>query len=95
MIARKITGPVLFEETNSYFYLALILAHFFKELAEGEKISGYFMKDGATAHTANFCVSVLQKVCGERLMTVGLWFQRSPDLNPCDCYSWKTLREFM
>jgi hypothetical protein len=92
--ARKVIGPVFFEETiNSYRYVELILLPFFQGLTEEEKLYGYFMQDGTMAHTADFSVAVLEEVFGERLITCGLWPPRSPDLNPCDYYLWGTLKD--
>ena len=92
LIARKITKPVLFENTNSCLCLHLILVRCTKELAEGEKkIIGCFMRDSATAHTANFSVSVLQTVLGERLTAVGMWLHIYSYFNLCDCYLWQTV----
>lgn len=92
--ARKVIGPVFFEETiNSYRYVELILLPFFQELTKEEKLYGFFMQDSTMAHTADFSMAVLEEVFGERLITCGLWPPRSPDLNPCDYYLWGTLKD--
>jgi hypothetical protein len=44
------------------------------------------MQDGATAHTANYSIYVLNNVSEDRLISHRLWPSRSPDLNPCDFY---------
>jgi hypothetical protein len=77
----KIIGPMSFEETiNSGCYIWLILTPFFRELTE-EKMYGYFMQDNATAHTADFSMTVLEQVYGEWLIYHLLWPPRSPDMN--------------
>jgi hypothetical protein len=47
---------------------------------------GYFMQDGATAHTDIYSINVLNKVFEDRLISCRLWPERSPDLNPWDFY---------
>jgi hypothetical protein len=39
---------------------------------EEEKTYGYFMQDGATAHTADYSIYVLNKVFEDRLISRGL-----------------------
>jgi hypothetical protein len=51
-----------------------------------KKRHGYFMQDGATAHTATYSTNVLNEVFENRLISHGLWPARSPDLNSCDFY---------
>jgi hypothetical protein len=41
---------------------------------------GYFVQDGATAHTATYSINVLNEVFENRLISRGLWPARSPDL---------------
>jgi inhibitor of nuclear factor kappa-B kinase subunit alpha len=58
-----------------------------------KKIHGYFMQDGATAHTATYSINVSNKVFEDRLISCGLWPARSPDLNPCNFYLWGNLKD--
>jgi inhibitor of nuclear factor kappa-B kinase subunit alpha len=58
-----------------------------------KKRHGYFMQDGATAHTATYSINVLNEVFEDRLISCGLWPASSPDLNPCDFYLWGNLKD--
>jgi hypothetical protein len=58
-----------------------------------KKRHGYFMQDGATAHTATYPINVLNEVFEGRLLSRGLRPARSPDLNPCDFYLWANLKD--
>jgi hypothetical protein len=58
-----------------------------------KKGHGYFMQDGATAHTATYSINVLNEVFENRLISHRLWPARSPDLNPCDFYLWGNLKD--
>jgi inhibitor of nuclear factor kappa-B kinase subunit alpha len=69
------------------------LGPFLDSITEEEKTYGYFMQDGATAHTATYCINVLNEVFANRLISRGLWPARSPDLNPCDFYLWGNLKD--
>jgi hypothetical protein len=52
--ARKIVGPVFFNETiNCERYVQATLRQFFSELTEEERLCGWFQQDSATAHTAH------------------------------------------
>jgi inhibitor of nuclear factor kappa-B kinase subunit alpha len=57
------------------------------------KRHGYFMQDGATAHTTTYSINVLNEVFENRVISRGLWPARSPDLNPCDFYLWGNLKD--
>jgi hypothetical protein len=57
------------------------------------KRHGYFMQDGATAHTAAYSINVLNKMFEDRLISRGLWPARSLDLNPCDFHLWGNLKD--
>jgi hypothetical protein len=47
-----------------------------------------FQQDGATAHTANNSMKLVNEIFGERVISRNLWPPRSPDLNPPDFYLW-------
>jgi hypothetical protein len=51
---------------------------------EEEKTYGYFMQVGATVHTANYSINVLNWVFENRLISHRLWLQGPPHLKPCD-----------
>jgi hypothetical protein len=51
----------------------------FWSITEEEKTYGYFMQDGATAHTAIYSINVLNKVFENRMISRGLWPARSPN----------------
>jgi hypothetical protein len=54
--ARRIVGPVFFNETiNCERYAWVILQQFFSELTEEERVYGWFQQDSATAHTCRLC----------------------------------------
>jgi hypothetical protein len=92
--ASRIVGPIFFENTlNSEWYVSDILRPFFGSITEEEETYGYFMQDGATAHTATYSINVLNEVFENRLISRGLWPSRSPDLNPCDFYLWVNLKD--
>jgi hypothetical protein len=62
-------------------------------LRKKKKTYGYFMQDGATAHTATYSINVLNEVFENRLISRRLWPARCPDLNPCDFYLWGNLKD--
>jgi hypothetical protein len=51
------------------------------------------MQDGATAHTATYSITVLNEVFENILINRGLCPARSPDLNLCDFYLWRNLKD--
>jgi inhibitor of nuclear factor kappa-B kinase subunit alpha len=58
-----------------------------------QKRHGYFMQDGAAAHTATYSIKALNEVFEDRRVSRGLWPARSPDLNPCDFFLWGNLKD--
>ena len=91
--ARRILGLIFFEVIlNSQRYVEEILNNCFSNLSEAAQMYGFFMKDGATAHTAGTSITALCDVYGDRLISSGFWPTRSPDLNPCDFYLWGNLK---
>jgi hypothetical protein len=92
--ASRTVGPILFENTiNSEWFVTDILRPFFDSITEEQKTYGYFMQDGATAHTAIYSIKVLNEVFENRLISRGLLPARSADLNPCDFYLWGNLKD--
>jgi hypothetical protein len=71
--ASQIAGPIFFQITiDSERYVSDILRPFFGSIIEEEKTYGYFMQDGATAHTATYSINVLNEVFEDRLISHGL-----------------------
>jgi hypothetical protein len=92
--ASRIVGPIFFENIiNSERYVTDILRPFFESIKDEEKTYDCFIQDGATAHTADYSINVLNEVFEDRLISRGLWPARSPDLNPCDFYLWGNLKD--
>jgi hypothetical protein len=58
-----------------------------------EKTYGYFMQDGATAHTANYSINVLNEEFEDQLINLKLWPARSQDLNTCNFRLWVNLKD--
>jgi hypothetical protein len=59
--------------------------------ASGKKTCG-FLQDGATAHTANYSISVPNKMFDNRLISHRLWPVKSSDQNQCDFYLSRKLK---
>jgi hypothetical protein len=53
---------------------------FSNQQTEEERQCGYFQQDGATSHTANNSMRVLQEVFNDRIIITGLWPLRPPIL---------------
>jgi hypothetical protein len=53
---------------------------------DGEKVYGHFEQYSATAHNASYSIQVLHEVFDDRVVSLGLWPPRSPDINPCDFF---------
>jgi hypothetical protein len=86
--AKRIVGPVFFYEMiNCERYIEVILGQFFSELTEEERLYGWFQQDSATTHTARTSMQALSGIFGDRIISSDIWPVRSPDLNPCDCFS--------
>jgi hypothetical protein len=94
--ASRIVGPIFFENTiNSERYVTDILGPFFDSITEEKKRHGYFMQDGATAHTATYSINALNEMFENRLISRGLWPSVSPDLSLCDFYLWGNLKDIV
>lgn len=59
---------------------------------EQEKQQGWFQQDGTAAHTARVSMAAVGDVFGDRVISLGLWPPRSPDLIPPDFYLWGELK---
>jgi hypothetical protein len=85
--ARRIVGPVFFNETiNCERYVWINLRQFFLKLTEEERPYGCFQQVSATAHTARMCMQALSDVFGDRIISSDIRPARSPDLNSCDIF---------
>jgi len=61
---------------------------FIVQLKEDEIEKTHFQQDGATAHTANMSVALLDDEFAERIISKTIWPPRSPDLSPPDFFLW-------
>jgi ribonucleotide reductase beta subunit family protein with ferritin-like domain len=68
----RIVGPLFFEETvNNKSYYSML--HVFIGLLEKDEITySWFQQDGATAHTANNSMKLLNEIFGERVISRSL-----------------------
>jgi hypothetical protein len=72
---------------NSKRYCSTL--HDFIGLLEEDEITySWFQQDGATAHTANNSMKLLNEIFGEHVISRNLWPPRSPDLTPPGFYLW-------
>lgn len=84
---RRIIGPIFFNETvTGEVYRNRILNNFFEQVHDDELTEGYFMHDGAPAHTAHETIRYLEEFYPDRLISRGIWAPRSPDLTPPDFF---------
>jgi hypothetical protein len=82
---QRIIGPVLFYKViNSESYHRLIISPFFSQLTGEGKLYRHFMQDNIVTYTAINSVDALDEVCGEPVISLGLWPTSSPSLNLCD-----------
>lgn len=93
MSRQRIIGPIFFQETiNAQRYQTILLESFINQLDDIELTSGYFQQDSATAHTAQITINYLHQFFPDRLISVGLWPSRSPDLTPLDFFLFPYLK---
>jgi hypothetical protein len=81
------------EAINCERYVQVILGKFFPELAEKERLCGWFQQDSATAHTAFMSMQVLSDVVGDIIINSGISPAHSPSLNPDDFFFWGCLKD--
>ena len=94
-----VIGPYFFEEdgqtvtVNQQRYQHMLADFFFPAIAPiGNK---WMQQDGATAHTANASIALLQERFGEHLISLKTdfpWPPHSPDLTPLDYWLWGDLK---
>ena len=94
MSRRRIIGPIFFSETiTAERYSNEILRSFVDKLSEEEKLTAYFQRDGATAHTANSTLRFLNDIFQSRVISKGIWPPRSPNLSVLDFYLWGAVKQ--
>jgi hypothetical protein len=59
-----------------------MLYNFICQLEEDEITYSWFQQDGATAHTANNSMKLLNEIFGERVISTNLCPPRSPNFTP-------------
>jgi hypothetical protein len=86
--SRHIVGPLFFEETVNIKCYCSMLHDFIGLLEEDEITCSWFQQDGATAHTANNSMKLLNEIFGEHVISRNLWPPYLPDLTPPEFYLW-------
>ena len=98
MSAKGIIGPLWFVDDNERTVTINkeryqnVIRMFHAELTRSADInSQWFQQDGATPHTANTSMQLLQQLFDDRVISKRSrfpWAPRSPDLNPLDFFLW-------
>jgi hypothetical protein len=92
--ARRIVVHVLFNErVHCKRCVQVIRRQFFPELTEVEILYGWFQQDSGIAHTAHIALQAVSDVFGNRIISSGIWSERSPDLDPCELFFWDCLKD--
>ena len=103
----NIIGPFFFEDeyenrvtVNSERYIAMMQAKFIPALRKKrtvDKNTVIYQQDGAPPHCSNISLEFLRRhFPGDQLIsrcTDFSWLPYSPDLNPCDYFLWRYLKE--
>lgn len=102
--AQGIIGPYFFEDergqavtVNSDRYTTMLRGFFFPQLHQFEPFNErtWFQQDGATCHTSNESMVVVNEMFEGKLLSRRgdiPWPPRSPDLTPCDFFLWGYLK---
>jgi hypothetical protein len=77
---------------NTDGYKDIFMA-FVDQLDDIELTQGYFQQDGATCHTSNESMALINSFFMDRVVSKNLWPPRSPDLTPADYFLWGYLKE--
>ena len=96
--AGGVIGPYFFRDdqdrhvtVNGNRYRSMITEYFWPQLDDMDLEDMWFQQDGATSHTANVTINLLETKFGERVISrngpVG-WPPRSCDLTPLDYFLW-------
>jgi hypothetical protein len=84
--AQRVNGPIFFEQTvNSEVYKDIFMA-FMEKLDDIELTQGYFQLDGATCHTSNESMALINSSFVDRVILNNLWPPRSPDVMSREFY---------
>jgi hypothetical protein len=82
--AERVIGPIFFERTvNSDVYKDIFMT-FVEQLGDIDLTEGYFQQDGATCHTFNESMMLINSFFMGRVISKNLWPPRSPDLSSAD-----------
>ena len=102
--AKGIIGPYFFENSqgknvtvNSVEYVKMLREFLIPQLHqfEGYNSRTWMQQDGATCHTSNLTLPVVQEIFPNKLISRRgdiPWPPRSPDLTPCDFFLWGYLK---
>ena len=61
------------------------------QLKEDKIEKTHFQRDGATAHTANISVTLLDDEFADRIISKTIWSPSSPDLSPPEIFLWDAM----
>lgn len=89
---KRIVGPLFFESTVDGSVYRELIQQFVALLEVNERYS-WFQQDGATCHTSNETMDMLEAFFGDRLISKNLWPPRSPDLTIPDFFLWGYLKD--
>jgi hypothetical protein len=91
--AGRIVAPISFDGTVNTAEYQRIFMEFIEQLDDIELNQGYFQQDGATCHTSNASMALIQSFFDDRIISKNLWPPRSPDLTSPDFFLWGYLKE--
>jgi hypothetical protein len=77
---------------NTDVYKDIFMA-FVDQLDDIKLTQGYFQQDGATCHTSNESMALINSFFVDRVISKNLWSPRSPDLMSADYFLWGYLKE--
>jgi hypothetical protein len=81
-LSARIVGPVFNETIHCERYVQVILGILIPQLTEQNKLSGWFLQDSVTAHTARMSTQAIPIVFGDRIVGSVVWPARSSHLIP-------------
>ena len=93
--ASKIYGICYYESIqNTNNYLEMLKTFFWpKHLRTSEYKKYYFQQDGAGSHRSDIVQNWGKDKFGKKFINKYMWPPRSPDLNPCDFFLWRYLKD--
>jgi hypothetical protein len=86
------TRPIFFKRLLIQSSMLTTFLGTFQGPLQKKKRHGYFMHDDATAPITNYVTDALNKVSEDRPVSHRNWPAMFPDLNPCDLYLWKNIK---